>query len=338
MGYQQSFENFMELEEAVVELRETRRAGESLPACLSNDASVQPPVPKQNLRRGLLTVPFLGLVLAVGLASAPSADAAASCPPSPYRSSPPLVIAHASGSYFGPPNTIEMLRAAVRAGADVVDVDVRLSADGVLVAAHDDELGGVNNGEGSLRTQSFSALRKLDFAWGWRDPSGKFSLRGKGVKIPTVEEVLKAFPNRRVSLEFKVAGGEATLCRLLRRLDRTKDVYIGSAGDTAVDAFKPLCPEVTTTVTDAMVPILRAAQASGDPYCSPVPIGQPPFSRGNNTFVTNKSVEWNHAHGLAVYTWTLETEKDLRIALAAGVDGVYTGRADLARKIFGKRK
>ena len=265
-------------------------------------------------------------------------NAAVTCPASRYRSTPPLVIAHASSSYFGPPNTVEMLRAAVRAGADVVDADVRLSADGVLVAAHDDDLAGASNGEGSLDAQRFSALRQLDFGWSWKDPRGKFSQRGKGVKIPSIEELLKAFPNRRVSLEFKVTGGEATLCSLVRRLHRTKDVYISSAGDAAIDTFKPICPEVTTTVTDAMVPLLRAAQASGEAWCAPVPIGQPPFSRGNDTFISKKSVEWNHAHGLAVYTWTLDSEEDLRVALAAGVDAVYTGRADLARKIFGKRK
>jgi glycerophosphoryl diester phosphodiesterase len=289
-------------------------------------------------RRSLAAMKLtLCVVLALGLVTI-SPSVAASCPPSLYRSTPPLVIAHASSGYFGPPNTIEMLRAAVGAGADVVDADVRLSADGVLVAAHDDDLGEASNGEGSLRAHTFAELRKLDFGWNWKDPKGKFSRRGKGVTIPTVEEVLKAFPNRRVSLEFKTTGGEATLCNMVRRLDRTKDVYISSAGDAAIDTFKPICPEVTTTVTDAMVPLLRAAQASGEAWCAPVPIGQPPFSRGNSTFISKKSVDWNHAHGLAVYTWTVDAEQDLRVALAAGVDGVYTGRADLARKIFGKRK
>ena len=288
-------------------------------------------------QRGRFGATAVALAVTIGITHVSPGSAASDCPASPFRSTPPVIIAHASSTYLGPANTIQMLRAAVRAGADVVDVDIRLSADGVLVAAHDDELSGASNGRGSLRAQSFSALRKLDFGWTWKDPSGKFSLRGKGVTIPTVEEVLLAFPKRRVSLEFKVTGGEATLCRLVRRLKRTKDVYVGSAGDAAVDTFKPLCPEVTTTVTDAMVPIMRAAQASGTPWCAPVPIGQPPFFRGSDTFISKKSVDWNHAHGLAVYTWTIDSEQDLRVALAAGVDGVYTGRADLARKIFGPR-
>ena len=50
--------------------------------------------------------------------------------------------------------------------------------------------------------------------------------------------------------------------------------------------------------------------------------------------VTANSVRWDHDHGFAVYTWTLDTEADLRAARQAGVDGVYTGRPDLARKVF----
>jgi glycerophosphoryl diester phosphodiesterase len=120
----------------------------------------------------------------------------------------------------------------------------------------------------------------------------------------------------------------------LRRLDRTKSVYVSSAGDAAVDTFSVLCPEVTTTVTDAMVPILRAVRESKEPWCAPVPIGQPPLN-GNN--ITAEGVRWNHEHGLAVYTWTADTEELLRTAIDAGVDGVYTARVDLARRVIDER-
>ena len=261
----------------------------------------------------------------------------AQCPTSPFRRSKPLVIAHASSTYFGPGNTIEMMRAAVRAGADVVDADVRVTADGLLVASHDDDLRSQTGTPGSLRTKTLSQLRSFDAGYTWPGPRRDFPLRGRGVTIPTVEEILKAFPNRRVSMEFKTTGGEQTLCNLLRRLGRASDVYVGSAGDAAVDRFKPLCPEVTITVTDAMVGDMRNAQTTGRAWCSPSPIGQPPFVIGARRVVTRESVAWNHAHGMAVYTWTLDDPKQLEAAVAAGVDGVYTGRADLARQVFDRR-
>lgn len=272
------------------------------------------------------------------LSCSPALRAMASCPPSPFIRRSPLVIAHASSTYFGPSNTIEMMRAAVQAGADVVDADVRISADGVLVAAHDDDLAANTKATGSLHTRTLKQLKQLDAAWTWPGPKRNHPLRGSGVTIPTVEEILNAFPNRRVSLEFKTTGGEQTMCTLLRRLGRTKDVYLGSAGDAAIVTFKPLCPEVTTTVTDAMVVDMQQAQSNGAPYCSPATIGQPPFSIAGRRIVTPASVAWDHQHGMAVYTWTLDDPATLAEAARSAVDGVYTGRADVARATFDELK
>jgi glycerophosphoryl diester phosphodiesterase len=254
--------------------------------------------------------------------SADQSGLSSACLPSPYRSAQPLIIAHASGDFLGPANTIEMMRAAIDSGADVIDVDIRITADGVLVGAHDDQLE-----DRSIASSTLTELQELDLRDSWRNP--RRLVFAKPVRIATVESVLTAFPQKRISLEFKVTGGEQTLCDLLRATKRTRDVYVSSAGDAAIDTFSPLCPEVTTTVTDAMVPIMQAARESDTPWCAPVPIGQPPLE-----FVTAASVEWSRQHGLATYTWTADDEESLRKAFEAGVDGVYTGQPDLARRIL----
>ena len=256
------------------------------------------------------------------------------CPVSRFRSAKPLVIAHASSTHFGPANTLAMMRAAVAAGADVIDVDVRVTGDGVLVASHDDDLRATTDTPGTIHTKTIAQLRTLDAARTWPGANHDYPLRGHGVTIPTVQEILDAFPHRRVSLEFKTTGGEHTLCTLLRRLHRTADVYVGSAGDAAVDTFKPICPEVAITVTDALVVTMNNARANGSRWCSPSPLGQPPYMIGTRRLVTPASVRWDHEHGMAVYTWTLDDPQRLAAADDAGVDGVYTGRADIARAIF----
>ena len=259
------------------------------------------------------------------------------CPVSRFRNTKPLVIAHASSTFFGPANTLVMMRAAVAAGADVVDADIRTTSDGVLVASHDDDLRIATDTAGTIHDTTIAHLRSLDAARTWPGPHYDFPLRGRGVTIPTVEEILVSFPHRRISLEFKATGGERNLCALLRRLHRTKDVYVGSAGDAAVDTFQPICPEVATTVTDALVETMNDARAKSLPWCSPSPLGQPPFVIGARKIVTSESVRWEHEHGMAVYTWTLDDAARLNAAAEAGVDGVYTGRADLARAIFDRR-
>lgn len=257
----------------------------------------------------------------------------APCPASPYRSDRPMIIAHASGTYFGPPNTIEMMRAAVAAGADVVDADVRTTIDGVLVASHDDAIRVDATHTVSIARSTYAQVRRVDLGNTWTGPKHDRPLAGRGVRVPTIDAILRAFPGRRVGLEFKTTGGEETMCTLLRVLHRTADAFVSSAGDAAVDRFKPLCPEVTTTVTDAMVVEFQQVQAEKRVWCAPVTLGQPPLAVG--TFrLTRADVLWDHAHGLADFTWTADDVASLKAAVALGVDGVYTARPDLARAIF----
>jgi glycerophosphoryl diester phosphodiesterase len=274
------------------------------------------------------SVGIVGLATLVALIDDASVKAAPTCPPSRWRSERTLVIAHASGDHFGPPNTVEMLRAARTAGADYVDADVRVTRDGVLVAAHDDV---ISDGKVklSISTTSFRDLRKIDLRTTWKRPRNVAGF-SQPVRIPSIAELLAAFPSVPVSLEFKVTGGEQSLCDLLRRTQRTTTAYVGSAGDAAVDTFKVLCPEVTTTVTDAMVPIMQRVRESGEAWCAPVPIGQPPLRIG----LTREYVRWNHDHGLAVFTWTADDQATLREVAGLGVDAVYTERPDLAKTIF----
>ena len=218
-------------------------------------------------------------------------------------------------------------------GADVNDADVHITADGVLVAIHDDTVDGTTDGKGFVIDKTLAELRTLDAAWSFAGPNGDHPRRGKGVTIPTIEEVLTAFPTTLTSLEFKDDTGDAptVLCDLLRRLGRTKTVYVSSDTDPPIEQFKELCPEVATTVTDAMVPVMLAAQASGAAWCSPVPIGQPPYDESRKP--TAETLQWAHDHGLASFTWTIDDPGTIRYLAKIGMDAVYTRRPDIARKV-----
>jgi glycerophosphoryl diester phosphodiesterase len=244
-----------------------------------------------------------------------------------------LVIAHAGGEGLGPANTLAAMRASMAAGADVNDVDVHTTADGVLVAIHDDTVDATTNGVGLVADHTLAQLQALDAGWRFTAADGTQPFRGAGVRIPTVEEVLTAFPGVLTSIELKDDAGPAPrlLCDLLRRLGRTGDVYVSADTDPPIAELNERCPEVTTTVTDALVPVMRAAQASGAAWCSPVPIGQPPYRAERPP--TAASLRWSHDHGLATFTWTVDDPAVLRELARLGVDGVYTRRPDVARAV-----
>lgn len=280
----------------------------------------------------------LAVALLAGCGSSHPAVTAAPCPPSPFHTDKMLVIAHAGGEALGPANTLTAMRLSMAAGADVNDADVHVTADGVLVAIHDDTVDATTNGKGFVSSMTLAQLQTLDAAQSFAGPKNDFPYRHKGVIIPTIEEVLSAFPSTLTSLEFKDDSGPAPeiLCTLLRKLGRTQSVYLSSDTDAAIEQFKADCPEVTTTVTDAMVPIMRAAQASGEAWCSPVAIGQPPYNETRKP--TTASLKWSHDHGLANFTWTVDDPETLRYLASIGMDAVYTRRPDIARKIVDEQQ
>ncbi len=95
-------------------------------------------------------------------ACASSDPVASVCRPSTFRSSPPQVIAHAGGEGLGPANTLLALRRSLDAGADILDVDVRMTSDGVVVTAHDRSLEATTGFVGNVDETSWADVRRLD--------------------------------------------------------------------------------------------------------------------------------------------------------------------------------
>ena len=271
--------------------------------------------------------------MAVAIGPVGATTPSSSCPPSKYRSARTLIIAHAGGDYFGPPNTIQMMRAAKAAGADILDTDIRTTIDGIIVAAHDDTIQTTSGAVVSIAKSTYAELQTIDLGDTWAGPAHDYPLAGDNVHVPALDEVLRTFPQDRVGIELKTTGAEASLCSLLRTRRRTGSVFVSSGGDGPVNRFKALCPEAVTTVTDAMEAQYLHAEATHAAWCAPVSIGQPPLAF-RDFRLTKEAVAWDHDHGLADYTWTADTPAQLQAVAKLGVDAVYTNRPDVAKSVF----
>jgi glycerophosphoryl diester phosphodiesterase len=101
----------------------------------------------------------------------------------------PLRVAHRGASARAPENTLAAFREAIRLGADAIELDVQLSADGVPMVIHDETVDRTTNGHGRVASFASRDLRRLD-AGAW------FSSRFKGERIPTLEEALECARGR----------------------------------------------------------------------------------------------------------------------------------------------
>jgi glycerophosphoryl diester phosphodiesterase len=276
--------------------------------------------------RGAKTALLPLLVAAAACSSTVATDAGLSCPPSPFRSSPPQVIAHSGGEGLGPPNSLVAVRRSLAAGADIIDLDVRMTSDGVVVATHDRDVSTTTDGTGNVDELTWDELQGFDARAAWTgDPIAE------PVRIPSLEQVLAAVPEGWVSVEIKQtspAMGTA-LCDVLRRAGAADRVYLSSNDDDALYEAHDRCPEVLITTTYRDLDEMRAARDAGRPICAPAPIGQPPYREFDAASVAER-----HAAGTALFTWTVDDPAELRRLAEVGIDGVYTRRPDVARNVF----
>lgn len=145
-------------------------------------------------------------------------------------------------------NTILSMRASFAAGADAIELDVHPTTDGEFAVFHDWGLECRTNGKGVTRRQSMAYLRTLDLGYGYTADGGKsFPFRGKGVgMMPTLEEVLAAFPDKRILINIKSndAYEADALVRYLKAHGRPVDgrLYVWADGKPG-DRLAEIAPE-----------------------------------------------------------------------------------------------
>ena len=265
----------------------------------------------------------------VGCSGGAAAPATSACAASSFRRTPPLVIAHAGGEGLGPANSVLAMQRSLAAGADLLDADLRMTSDGVVVAHHDRSIASDSDATGNIDELTWNQVQAADLRAGW---TGKTI--DDPVRIASLEEILTAFPDVTISLEIKQTTPSMAkpLCDVLRRLDAVKRVYLSAKNDDDVAAAQAECPgSLAINTVHLDVAAMRRVHENDAAWCADAPIGQPPF---NNDLLDPANVAWSHAHGMAIFTWTVDDPVTLRGLAEAGVDAVYTRRPDIARQVF----
>ena len=298
----------------------------------------RPVATKPTTRRALTVICTAALLVAARSGGAAKAAKASTPAPNPFRTGRTLVIPHGGGDGLFPENTMYAYEKTMAMGADVIDVDVRKTKDGVVIAFHDPTTTRITGQARKVGASTFSELAKLDA--GWSFGNGKsHPFRDKGIGIPSLESILKRFPTVLLSLDLKDESIDmnAPLCSLLTRFRRTNDVFVGSNSDRQILQFRKQCPGVRTSATMVDVYASQNARASNDPNFVPaVSVDQPPYRFGGRTLVDEASLAWAHAHGIAILTWVVDDPKSLQHLVDIGVDGIYTSYPDRLLTILGR--
>lgn len=245
----------------------------------------------------------------------------------------PLVIAHRGGAGLWPENTLHAFERAFELGADVIELDVRPSAEGELVVMHDPTLERTTDGAGSVAAKSVAELKRLDAGHRWTADGGKsFPFRGRGLTVPTLREVFERLPAARFNIEPKGESSQAVgrLCRLLRERGMTERVVVGSFRQGLIEEFRRACPEVATAAGPVEASKFLALYQAGlaKSFSPAMQALQIPEHAGGVRVVTAEFVAAARERNLQVHAWTINDEAAMRRLVEAGVDGIMTDYPD----------
>lgn len=223
-----------------------------------------------------------------------------------------LVIAHRGNSAMAPENTLTAIEQAFAVGAQMVEVDVALTRDGVPVLMHDETIDRTTNGVGPVAKMTVEQIKELD-AGSWK--GGTYT----GEPVPTLAEALQAARSKgRLLLDPKDDGMGRAIARVLSSLDLPPDsVVLGTWNDSQVRDFAEHLP-------DAMILLTGGAPDDSDPDYF-----QKQLDRGIDGFeigmpVSEEFVAAAHERRMPVYAYTVNDSLVMHDLMKVGIDGIET--------------
>jgi glycerophosphoryl diester phosphodiesterase len=261
----------------------------------------------------------------------------------PYLAVPgPWIVAHRGGSALAPENTLQAFERAAALGADAIEIDVRLTADGAVVVFHDDDTERLTGAPGTIEARTLDEVRSLDAAFSFSpDRGATFPLRARGVAIPTLGEALARHPRMRFNVDAKTedpALAEA-LARVVLEAAAVDRVCVGSFFDAQAERLGRLIPGAARFLPEgaATCHVLAAKAGTGGEGCPDgYELADLPLRVGVLTVVDARVVAYFHARRIPVHVWTVDDATEMRALLALGVDGIVTDRPDLLARVLGR--
>jgi len=234
------------------------------------------------------------------------------------------VIGHRGAAARAPENTLEAFAQALAAGADALELDVHVTADGTPVVHHDAAVDRTTSGVGAIAVLSLATLRELDAGARFTPDGGRsYPFRDRGVRVPTLDELLARHPSTPILIEIKTPAAAEPTRRLIERH--------GAESRTIVDAFDSAClapfagsripvGSSRNDVARLMAMVLAGVRVRAVPYrvvCVPtsysgLPLPVTRFARALEPL------------GVPVHVWTVNDPAEARRLWACGVRGIIS--------------
>jgi glycerophosphoryl diester phosphodiesterase len=236
------------------------------------------------------------------------------------------VVGHRGNAAHAPENTLESFRQAVDLGVDALELDVRVTADGVVVVLHDPTLARTTdstNDEGPVDRLTLAEVKHADAGAGFVARDGSRPWHGRGISIPTLEEVLQSFPRMPLLVDIKAPAAALPTRALIGRYGAAERCIVAAFEDESLVPFRGGPIPLGATRADSIA-MLRYALLG-------LTVRRPRFSvmclprryRGIPVPLRRMAASLQAA-GVPVHAWTVDNPALARRLWSRGVRGIIS--------------
>ena len=228
-----------------------------------------------------------------------------------------LVIAHRGASAEAPENTLESFRLGLAQGAEALELDVRLSADGIPVVIHDPTIDRTTNGTGTVAELTVDQLQRAD--------------AGGGARIPALRDVLEAFPTIPILLEVKAAEAQAAVAAEIDRAGARDRVVIASFQHRALEKLRggPYLIGADRRDVTALYTLGRLHLETAAPRCLCYAV--PWRWKGKLEVPRPWFIAAAHRQKRPVHVWTVDDPEIVDVLWQRGACGIITNKPGLMK-------
>ena len=242
------------------------------------------------------------------------------------------VIAHRGASGLAPENTMPSFQLAVEQGADAFELDVQLTADGAPVVLHDATLDRTTDRTGPVGALTLAELRTVDAGARFSGDRGRtFPFRGTGVRVPTLGEVLWAFPRVPILVEIKDPAAQEGVRRVLQQEDATARCVLAASDPSALESFREApfaCAASSPEISELYWAATLRRRAPRPRYRA---LSVPERHRGIPV-PTRRFIALARELGCPVHVWTVNSPAAARRYWERGAGGMVTDLPGVIRK------
>lgn len=237
----------------------------------------------------------------------------------------PRVCAHRGFSTVAPENSMPAFGAAVAMGAEEIEFDLRFTKDGEIVSIHDNCLDRVSNGTGYVEDYTYEELSALDFGV-------KTDEKFRGLKIPTLEDILKKFSCHTImNIHIKTPDCEKPLSgeklekivSLIDKYDCRKYVYFMCSNEAVLKQLEVMAPDIARCVGASDDPKRDLVEAALRVGACKIQLFKPHFQENDDSYVKD-TIEKAHKNGIICNVFFADDPDEAEKYLRLGVDVILT--------------